>query len=170
MFQYQINATQINDEPKFAFRGVMLDSSRHFLSMKVLKDQLDLMEMNKFNAFHWHLTGNCIVRLYMKNRWKQDKKNFYSLAIIADDESFPFQSKTFPKLSENGAYDSITHVYSPTNVQTIIDEARIRGIRVIPEFDTPGHTKSWELGQPGKKLQIVQVTSSSIKIHILKIN
>jgi len=121
-YAYQINATQINDEPKFAFRGVMLDSSRHFLSMKVLKDQLDLMEMNKFNAFHWHLT---------------------------DDESFPFQSKTFPKLSENGAYDSITHVYSPTNVQTIIDEARIRGIRVIPEFDTPGHTKSWELGQPG---------------------
>ena len=59
MFQYQINATQINDEPKFAFRGVMLDSSRHFLSMKVLTDQLDLMEMNKFNAFHWHLTGNC---------------------------------------------------------------------------------------------------------------
>ena len=53
----------IQDEPKFPFRGVMLDSSRHFLSMKVLIDQLDLMEMNKFNVFHWHLT---------------------------DDESFPF--------------------------------------------------------------------------------
>ena len=93
--------------------------------MKVLIDQLDLMEMNKFNVFHWHLT---------------------------DDESFPYQSSTFPNLSLYGAYDPVTHIYTPDNVRTIIDEARIRGIRVIPEFDTPGHTKSWELGQPGTVL------------------
>ena len=100
----------------------MLDSSRHFLSMKVLIDQLDLMEMNKMNVFHWHLT---------------------------DDTSFPFQSTTYPNMTKYGAYDSVTHVYSPQDVRKVIDQARIRGIRVIPEFDTPGHTKSWELGQPG---------------------
>eukprot|EP00093_Oithona_nana_P011332 11332.XXX_523152_525192_1 [CDS] Oithona nana genome sequencing. len=121
-FVYQINFTTIRDEPRYSFRGVMLDSSRHFLSMKVLMDQLDLMEMNKINVFHWHLT---------------------------DDPSFPFVSQTFPNLTQYGAFDSETHVYNPDDVRKIIDEARIRGIRVIPEFDTPGHTKSWELGQPG---------------------
>ena len=78
--------------------------------------------MNKFNVFHWHLS---------------------------DDESFPYQSTTYPNMSLYGAYDPVTHVYTPDNVKQIIEEARLRGIRVIPEFDTPGHTKSWELGQPG---------------------
>lgn len=121
-YVHQINATIVEDEPRFSFRSVMLDSSRHFLSMKVLLDQLDLMEMNKFNVFHWHLS---------------------------DDESFPYQSTTYPNMSLYGAYDPVTHVYTPDNVKQIIEEARLRGIRVIPEFDTPGHTKSWELGQPG---------------------
>ncbi len=71
MLQYQVNTTVIRDEPKFGFRAIMLDSSRHYLSKKVLLDQLDLMEMNKFNVFHWHLT---------------------------DDTSFPFQSQKFPNL------------------------------------------------------------------------
>ena len=96
IFQYQINATNIEDVPKFSFRGVMLDSSRHFLSMKVLIDQLDLMEMNKMNVFHWHLT---------------------------DDTSFPFQSTTFPNLTKFGAYDSVTHIYSPEDVSRIIEQA-----------------------------------------------
>ena len=73
----------------------MLDSSRHFLSMKVLLDQLDLMEMNKFNVFHWHLS---------------------------DDESFPYQSTTYPNMSLYGAYDPVTHVYTPDHVKQIIEE------------------------------------------------
>ena len=60
IFQYQINATNIEDVPKFSFRGVMLDSSRHFLSMKVLIDQLDLMEMNKVPFIYY--ASACIVQ------------------------------------------------------------------------------------------------------------
>ncbi|KAL6740103.1 hypothetical protein Aduo_013490 [Ancylostoma duodenale] len=118
--RYNIRTVEIHDFPRFPVRGLMVDSSRHFLSTKIIKRQLDIMAMNKMNVLHWHLV---------------------------DSESFPFVSTKFPHLSKVGAY-SPKHLYSPSDVQEIIDFARIRGIRVIPEFDVPGHTGSWR-GQPG---------------------
>jgi len=119
---YLVNSTQVMDFPRFTHRGVMLDSSRHFLSKSVIIANLDLMEMNKMNVFHWHLT---------------------------DDQSFPYESKTFPQLSKKGSYNPNTHVYHQQDIKEILEAARIRGIRVVPEFDTPGHTRSWENGHPG---------------------
>ena len=68
------------------------------------------MAMNKMNVLHWHLV---------------------------DSEAFPYESKKFPNLHQKGAYSS-RHVYSPNDVQDIINYARLRGIRVMPEFDLPG--------------------------------
>lgn len=102
----------IHDEPAFVFRGLMIDTSRHYLPLNLILNNLDAMAMNKLNVLHWHLT---------------------------DSQSFPYQTKSNPELSQKGAYKPQL-IYTTKDIQTVIYQAYLRGIRVIPEVDMPGHT------------------------------
>uniref|UniRef100_A0A0N5A0H1 Beta-hexosaminidase n=1 Tax=Parastrongyloides trichosuri TaxID=131310 RepID=A0A0N5A0H1_PARTI len=112
---YKIRTLNVIDKPRFKVRGFLIDTSRHFLPVYVIKRHLDLMSMNKMNLLHWH---------------------------IVDTQSFPYQSKIYPELSNQGAF-TLKHIYTRGNIQSIIEYAKTLGIVVMPEFDTPGHMGSW---------------------------
>ncbi len=111
-------AVSIQDQPRFSWRGLMIDVSRHFIPIEVLKRNLDGMEAVKLNVFHWHLS---------------------------DNQGFRVESKKFPKLQEMG---SDGFYYTQDQVKDVIAYARDRGIRVVPEFDMPGHSTAWFVGYP----------------------
>ncbi|XP_067931387.1 beta-hexosaminidase subunit alpha-like isoform X2 [Watersipora subatra] len=119
---WMVNETVIEDTPRFQHRGFLLDTSRHYLEKNIILQFVSALAMSKFNVLHWH---------------------------IVDDQSFPYRSMKFPDLSKKGAYDPDTHIYDQQDIDEVIEFSRQRGIRVIAEFDTPGHTQSWGFGQPG---------------------
>jgi hexosaminidase len=115
---YSFPAVQIEDSPRFRWRGLMIDCGRHFEPVDVIKRNLDGMAAVKLNVFHWHLT---------------------------EDQGFRIESKLYPKLTGMGS-DGL--FYTQDQAREIVAYARERGIRVVPEFDMPGHTKSWFVGYP----------------------
>ena len=116
--RYFLPAVSIDDSPRFRWRGLMIDCSRHFEPISVIERTLDGMEAVKLNVFHWHLT---------------------------DDQGFRIQSRVFPLLTQDG---SNGRYYTQQQAKEIVAYARNRGIRVVPEFDMPGHTSSWMVGYP----------------------
>src|SRR5262245_24594669 len=115
---YYIPCVSIQDKPRFRWRGLLFDSSRHFQPIEVIKRNLDGMAAVKLNVFHWHLT---------------------------DDQGFRIESKKYPKLTGMG---SAGLFYTQDQAREIIAYAAERGIRVVPEFDLPGHATSWVVGYP----------------------
>jgi hexosaminidase len=111
-------AAHIEDRPRFPWRGLMLDSARHWMPLEVVKRNLDAMAAVKLNVFHWHLS---------------------------DDQGFRVESKRYPKLHEMG---SDGFYYTQDQIREVVAYARDRGIRVVPEFDIPGHTQAWMPGYP----------------------
>lgn len=108
----------IKDEPQFKWRGLMMDVSRHFMPVDVIKRNLNALRALKMNVFHWHLS---------------------------EDQGFRVESKIFPQLHQlcsDGLY------YTQEQILDIIKYANDRGIRVIPEFDIPGHATSWFVAFP----------------------
>ena len=111
-------AVSISDKPRFPWRGLMIDSARHYQPVEVIKRNLDAMAAVKLNVLHWHLT---------------------------EDQGFRIETKKFPELHLKGS-DGL--FYTQDEARDIIRYAAARGIRVMPEFDMPGHATSWLVSHP----------------------
>jgi hexosaminidase len=115
---FAVPTVTIEDAPRFVWRGLLIDVSRHFIPLDVLKRNLDGMAAVKMNVLHWHLS---------------------------DDQGFRVESKRFPRLHQMGS-DGL--YYTQEEIREFLAYAHDRGIRVIPEFDIPGHSRSWFVGYP----------------------
>eukprot|EP00164_Ancoracysta_twista_P006323 GFYU01008786.1.p1 GENE.GFYU01008786.1~~GFYU01008786.1.p1 ORF type:complete len:600 (+),score=201.97 GFYU01008786.1:95-1894(+) len=102
----------ISDTPRFKHRGILLDTSRNFFDVPSILKVIDGISQAKMNVFHWH---------------------------IVDSQSFPLHLDSLPDLARLGAY-SPDEIYSKADIKNIVEYARLRGVRVIPEIDAPGHT------------------------------
>tara|TARA_R110002049_G_scaffold90686_2_gene227091 strand:- start:6359 stop:8404 length:2046 start_codon:yes stop_codon:yes gene_type:complete len=110
---YYIPGVVIYDTPRFVWRGLMIDVARHFQPIDVLKRNLDAMAFVKMNVFHWHLS---------------------------DDQGFRAEIKSHPRLHQEGS-DGL--YYTQEQIKDVVAYATNLGIRVVPEFDVPGHATSW---------------------------
>jgi hexosaminidase len=115
---WYLPAVRINDRPRFRWRGLLIDVARHFIPVDVIKRNLDGMAAVKLNVLHWHLT---------------------------EDQGFRVESRRFPRLHGMGS-DGL--FYTQEQIRDVVAYAAQRGIRVVPEFDLPGHSTSWLVGHP----------------------
>ncbi len=115
---YGLPAVTVEDAPRFRWRGLMIDCGRHFEPVSVIERTLDGMAAVKLNVFHWHLT---------------------------EDQGFRMQSLVYPKLTGMGS-DGL--FYTQDDARAVVAYARARGIRVVPEFEMPGHSAAWLMAYP----------------------
>lgn len=115
---FSITNLQIRDQPRFPWRGLSLDVSRHFIPVEEVERNIDGLAAVKLNVLHWHLS---------------------------DDQGFRVESKKFPRLQK---YGSNGQYYMQSEIREVVQYARDRGVRVVPEFDMPGHSTSWMPAYP----------------------
>lgn len=146
---WEVQHVEIDDAPRFSYRGMHMDPSRHFWSVEQVKKYLDIMAIHKMNTFHWHLT---------------------------DDQGWRIEIKKYPRLTEFGSkrkgtvlgkgwyeivYDGIPYEghYTQDQIREVVAYAASKGIEVIPEIDLPGHMLAAiasypELGCTGKQHEV----------------
>lgn len=114
----------VNDYPEFTYRGIMIDTARHFLPLHLIIETIDALMYNKMSVLHWHIT---------------------------DEDSFPLILDKHPEIAKYGAF-SEDETYTTDEAREVVRYALVRGIRVIPELDTPGHAASWGKAPENKKI------------------
>ena len=144
---FSIPAVQIEDSPRFEWRGFMLDASRHFWNKDEVKHILDLMSLYKLNKFHWHLTDDQGWRIEIekypllteKGAWRKFNKHdrgCMERAVEEDNTDFLIPENKIRIVEGDTLYGGY---YTHEDIKEIVDYAAQRGIDVIPEIDMPGH-------------------------------
>ncbi len=135
--EWSLPAVRIEDEPRFGWRGFMLDEGRHFYGKEAVKKIIDVMAAYKMNRFHWHLT---------------------------EDQGWRVEIKKYPRLTEVGAWrnskvlgwgdtkpDGIRYggYYTHEDIKEVVEYARRRFVEIVPEVDIPGHSQAAVASYPG---------------------
>jgi len=128
-----IEGLSITDYPRFGWRGLMLDVSRHFFTVEEVKEYIDQMSKYKFNVFHWHLTDD--------EGWRVEIKAFPRLTEVGAwrvERHGRFGSqRAYPKKNEKATYGGF---YTQEQIKDVIAYASERNVTIIPEIDVPGHS------------------------------
>jgi len=130
--QWQVPCAEITDYPRFGWRGLMFDVSRHFFSKKDVEDYIDLMARYKFNLFHWHLTDDEGWRIEIKSYPNLTKKGAWSVAKTGYFGTFSTPLPDEPRT--NGGF------YTQEDIKEVVQYAKDRFVNILPEVDVPGHS------------------------------
>ena len=125
--QVELPAVVINDQPRFAYRGMHLDVSRHFFGIDVVKEYLDIMALHNMNTFHWHITDD--------QGWRIEIKKYPKLAQLGSQRKHTVIGRNM------GVYDDTPYggYFTQDEAREVVQYAKDRYITVIPEVDMPGH-------------------------------
>ena len=149
---WKIPSVEITDYPRFSWRGMHLDVSRHFFPVDFVKKYIDLIAMHKMNIFHWHLTDD--------NGWRIEIRQYPLLTEVSawhvDRESLPWDQRPLQQPGEQSTYGGF---YTQDQIKEVIQYAAERYVTIIPEIEMPGHSSEVfaaypELSCRGEKLTV----------------
>jgi hexosaminidase len=142
----------IEDQPRFTWRGLMLDCGRHFMPVPFIYKWIDLLALHKMNVFHWHLTED--------QGWRIEIKKYPKLTEIGAWRKNTLIGHALP-FRDHYEYDDTPHggFYSQDQIRDIVKYASARGVTIVPEIEMPGHSQAAiaaypELGNTGKQLEV----------------
>ena len=126
-------AVQIEDTPRFAWRGAMLDVGRHFMPKEFVKKYIDLLALHKMNVFHWHLTED--------QGWRLEIKKYPRLTSVGAQRAMTIAGRQVRGDSTRWVYDSVPHggFYTQDDAREVVAYAAARHVTVVPEIEMPGH-------------------------------
>ncbi|WP_316816352.1 family 20 glycosylhydrolase [Pedobacter nyackensis] len=152
---YKIPCLDIDDQPRFGYRGLMLDVARHFYSVENVKNLLDLMAFYKLNTFHWHLVDD--------QGWRIEIKKYPKLTNVGAFRSDLFLSFNRDQLDGN-TYGGF---YTQDEIRDVVKYAAQRHITIVPEIEMPGHSFAALRAYPEFKVQMPQDSKDPNAYHYL---